>query len=273
MNTTRTTLENLIDWYKHNDYSQVAEWTVSKLLEQIEIRLDLLAHALRNSGNIENDIRWQLLSRNTIDLMNMNHSRPASANSMKSEYAELITKSGMVCLASSDSQEQTAIQNDYIVRLPNEERGLVAYLPLSSATDEAITQDLKHLIQQARQKLDIPEPEVPRSNPYLSALNSIIRYKALSYLDICLFNIVELRLSEHPKKFNLIAKAISHHPLSLSANNEVLMEDVKHWNRRFYTCKLLKQSWIRDIMVNIHAKPSFTKSLVGEYILSRDKLI
>lgn len=273
MNTTLTTLENLIDWYKHNDYSQVAEWTVSKLLEQIEIRLDLLAHALRNSGHIENDIRWQLLSRNKIDLMNMNYSRPASANSMKSEYAELITKAGMVGLASSNSQEHTPIQKDYIVHLPNEERGLVAYLPLSSATDDAILRDLSHLIKQARQRLDIPEPTEPRSNPCRSALKSIIKYKALSYLDICLYNIVEGNLNEHPKKFGHIATALSHHPLSRHTSNEVLPEELRQWNLRFYSCKLLNEDWIRDIMVNIHAEKSLQNSLVGEFMLSRYKLI
>lgn len=262
-------IEILMNWVQKKDYSQINNWTVFQLLEQLEERLKFLDHALRNQGNISKHISWMTLDKDIIEIQG------DYSPIVKSNRCELLPKSGLAALASlpairgHDDEPSIAIKKaEYAFQNLDGELFVALAVALSKSTDKEILQDLAYALVKIREDLGIPEPsELEGRTQNLGAIKSIVNYRAIEYLDIVLWLIKEYQLSYIPEFNKGIISTIELTKL-LNINKppskvELGSEELTKWNSRFLSTKLIDPEWIKATMENIRKDKNLMETSVN----------
>ncbi|MBM7038209.1 DUF6387 family protein [Vibrio ulleungensis] len=263
MNKAQEDKKTLDQWIESKSYSQIwssvhtnnealTEWTVSQLLEQTKIRLDFIAHALLNSGNISNCIQWrQLNERNLIDLP------PVILSTTVGTHCQLLKKTGIKELLEMEANVAHATMLDeYLVTLPDGEQGIFAYIPLSTYTSKQLHKDFVAFEKDVRNQVKIQEPiAVEKRTEKSGAIRSLISYRAIIYLDILIWLIHEHKLDsidDIPSIItaNEIASALNIHKLDTD-DEDIGASNIRSWKRDFYSPKLTKSNWFERISIQI----------------------
>lgn len=250
----------LLDWVKEKDYSQLDSWTVDTFLKQIEVRLDLIAQAIENSGYIDNDIRWKQLNQHELNLIERIDRKPTLAP-VNGTHVSLLSKMQMGALSELQVKEPAA-NSEYLL---DEDNGTLALsIQLKNSTTEELIKELTSVITKSRQIFNISEPVLGHTS-HNSAVKSLLNYRALMYLDICTFIIFEQKINHFPKKHTLVAQAMDNHPLYKNIN-EIGVETLKKWYRQFYLPKLLNEQWVTSTLITIRSEHSLLNSQISSLI-------
>ncbi|MGR5301628.1 DUF6387 family protein [Vibrio alfacsensis] len=256
----------LIEWVSNKDYSTIyssehkQQWTVATLLEQLEIRLEFIEHALNNSGRISNRIQWkQLNERNLIDLPKF------SQSVVIGEHCQLQYKAGLRDLLEMEANlAHRHRQDEFVIETLDGEMGAVVYLPLSTLTDAQIIQDLTYNLAKIRAQLAIPEPTLEaQRTQMIGAIRSIKKYRAIDYLDILIWAIQKHQLSDLASineviSLGEIASALN--TISCDHDEHIDTTTVSTWRRDFYSKKLFDKNWFQQVSINIKKDKSLMSS-------------
>lgn len=263
-----TKIEILMNWVERKDYSQINNWTVFQLLEQLEERLKFLDHALRNQGDISKHISWMILDKDIIEIQG--YQSPV----VKGNRCELLPKSGLAALATlpaikePDDVPSIAIKKaEYVFQNLDGELFVALAVALSKSTDKEILQDLAYSLVKIREELGIPEPsELEGRTQNKGAIRSIVNYRTIEYLDIVLWLIKEYQLSSisdlHKGIISTedLARVLN---INRPSNAELLGQaEITKWNSRFLSTKLIDPEWMKATMENIRKDTSLMETSV-----------
>ncbi len=254
---TKNNNPELVEWVSNKNYSAIytseykLQWTVATLLEQIEIRLEFIEHALNNSGRISSRVQWrQLNERNLIDLPKF------SQSVVTGEHCQLQYKAGLRDLLEMEANlAHKHRQDEFVIETLDGEIGAVVYLPLSTLTDAQIIQDITYNLPKIRAQLEISEPTLDAQRTQLiGAIRSIKKYRTIDYLDILIWAIQKYQLSDLAsinKVISLGEIASALNTINNDYDEHVDATTVSTWRRDYYSKKLFDRNWLRSISINI----------------------
>ena len=261
-------IEILMNWVQKKDYSQINNWTVLQLLEQLDERLKFLDHAMRNHGHISKHISWMTLDKDVIEIQGYNS--PVS----KGNRCELLPKSGLAALATlpaiKDPDDVPSIsikKAEYVFQNLEGELFVALAVALSKSSDKEILRDMAYSLVKIREELGIPEPrELEGRTQNKGAIRSIVNYRSIEYLDIVLWLVQEYHLSSisglHMGVISTeeLARVLN---VNIPPKAELLGQaEITKWNSRFLSTKLIDPEWTKATMENIRKDKSLLETSV-----------
>ncbi|MGR5430183.1 hypothetical protein ACPV56_09380 [Vibrio astriarenae] len=250
----------LEEWFELRDYeAPINTLSVGSYLQEIEMRLSLWEHALVNQGKVSNDIRWKQL-KSSVQLGHLDISTRLYNGSgiqvLRVDELQLFAKRPHEELtgdtleewnqATRANQQSLKIQ-EYSPISPNEQLN-VAMLADLNKSDKQLMVEFLAALGKARQYLKIDSVSDKKNYPKLKSIISHLKHRALQYLDILLYMLIEDGVMTPTKQHKIIAKTLD--------ETDVGADVIKARTRDYYKPKLLDTKWMNEHFTNIRSTPS-----------------
>ncbi|SQD79600.1 DUF6387 family protein [Moritella yayanosii] len=159
----------------------------------------------------------------------------------------------------SQAQVTATNQAEYLCPMETDRKQILLSFDIEHATNDSLIKQLASLLPEIREILGIPEPSsTHKPHNKLGTVKKLLSYKAIQYLDLKLYCILNSPLGEEwqlSDDFMMTWLLIDNKNINVDKTSKGA-EDFKQYRKDFYMPKLLNQAYLDDLITTTRSDPN-----------------